>query len=184
MISALIYSVWGIGRKWRTNRATYVSVAVMSMLAFMSLALDKLSSMQLSAVAGATDGSAQLSIATKTLFGIGLSVSVLQLQILMARVLHDRRREYLVLSAIGTPRWTIVFIATVEHLAHVSIGAAFGTVGAVVSVALILAMEPAMAAQTSWIRLVCFSGTLPLLAVLPITLVIVTRYTRSGRSVS
>ena len=180
MIGILTYSGWGISRKWRANRAAYASVGVMSMLAFMSIALDRISSQQLSLLVVNDMSSHQLWSATRVLFGLGILVSVLQTQILVARILQDRRREFTTLTGIGMSKWTIVLLATVEHTGHTLVGVGVGVIGSValLNLARLLPGTSGVVEAGNWWLPLLFSGALPLVAVLPLTTVLAAKLSR------
>src|SRR5437763_963475 len=112
MKGLLIYIQWAVHRKWQSNRAAYMALAIMSVLAFMSFALDRTSSRQLLNMVGGQDAD-QLRVATRVLFVLGIVVSIVQVQIVMSRLLQDRAREFWLLSAIGTSGRELGLILTI-----------------------------------------------------------------------
>ncbi len=149
----------------------------MSMLTFISVALDKVASRQLSTLVGKSQDIEQMWSASRVLFGMGIIVSLLQLQILMSRVLQDRRKEFVLLSAVGTSTPKVVLLATVEHTGTTLIGVGFGILGcAVVALLALLAGDSGIPTGMNWFGPVLFATVLPVAAVIPITTILVRHY--------
>lgn len=171
MKGIVTYVQWAVYRNWRANRAAYVALAIMSTMAFMSIALDRTSSRQLLSVVGGQESN-QLRDGTRVLFALGIVVSVLQVQIVMSRLLQDRVSEFWLLNALGTSKTELGLIFAIENIVHATIGAA---IGGLVSFALLLLIVPFFPTfgpelRADWYLPLGFSVLLPIVAVLPLAI--------------
>jgi hypothetical protein len=178
---------WGLGfmRRFRENLVVYFSIASAAFLVFILVGLKDTARREVQGSFVVIDNTQYLEYATTWLMVFGIIIAFLQTQFLLQRMIDDRYVEFGFLINVGTPRSVVGLLISFEQVTHSIVGGFIGIlVGlATLSVASLTSFYIPPTFRSLIFAVIC-ALLIPLLAVLPIALILHIRLLRNSRGIS